>query len=440
MVENVFARRGYRFEGILKLDAGWLKSEYGAVNEWIRGLQRRGGVRTTKLTYFKTLADFVSETGLDPDELVKLSKGEVEKRVQMFCDALASRGRLSRANRDLQILRSFFKYNGVEKLKVQEYNCRLGRRFERVPTKEEVYRMADVSKPRDRAILLFAMQSGLRNATVRALAYGDLRDQIESNKVPIRVHVTPKLKERVPGAAKEGVEHYTFIASEACEALRSYIAYRRQRYGQIGDDEPLFRAEGNVPEEVARRKPLNEDTLEEMVKRAGRRAGIKEWQHIRFHSLRKTFRSVLDAGYIDGGQMAEDDKEYLMGHTLPSQKAPYHDANIEVLEKRYMKLNFSRTPTEEIARAVNGEARKKVEEFGKIIAEKELEIRRLREELEKLKGVEERVRRIETSLGASYEAKIVLEEELERYLAEGWDFVRELSNRKYIVRRLKPTR
>jgi uncharacterized coiled-coil protein SlyX len=88
---------------------------------------------------------------------------------------------------------------------------------------------------------------------------------------------------------------------------------------------------------------------------------------------------------------------------------------------------------------VNGEARKKVEEFGKIIAEKELEIRRLREELEKLKGVEERVRRIETSLGASYEAKIIVEEELERYLAEGWDFVRELSNRKYIVRRLKPT-
>lgn len=448
----------FSFEDILKLDESWESSQFNSVNNWIKAIRRRGNSRATKRGYFKCLSRFVKTTSLDPDSLVKLPKGKIQALIQDFCDGFASKGQLRSAHIFLGYLRSFFKYNGRKGLEVADYKWRAGRKAERVPTKTEAYLMATLTPNlRNKALILCGVQSGLRNATLRALNVGDVRTEVETSKVPVAVHVTNELKSRVPGAAKENVEHFSFFGPKACQALRDYLEERRRKTGMLGDDEPLFVAEDGLGNILDRNQRMTEDSLQRLVKRAARRAGIKEWKNVRFHSLRKTFRAIVDSGFSQGGQMPEDDKEFLMGHSLPDQKAPYHDASIETLAKRYMALNWAETPSEELLKGevarleqqqktkeqllldrITGletalrEQKQSVTQFVKDMIEARAEELPLtsEEEIEVRKKGEKK--KTATNGGLSTQ-RIVSEEELPPLLGQGWKVVTGLPSGRLVI-------
>lgn len=410
-------------------------------------------------------------THMDPDQIVNLSPEKAKEAIQDFCDGYAAKKQYSTAHIYLNCLRSFFKHNGKKDLELEDYAWKRSKRPERVPTKDEVYRMAEVSDLRDRAVLLTDFQSGLRNATLRALRYGDVKDQIESGAPVISIHVTPQLKERVPEACKENVEQYTFFGKKATEALRLYLEERTRRYGPIGEDEPLFRSHSNIADATARSQPITEDALQRLVKKAARKAGIKECQNVRFHSLRKTFRAVLDAGFLGGGgQLAENDKEYLMGHVLPSQKAPYHSANVHVLQEGYLKHDWGGEAvrpdplTSGLAKLnttgwnvdiISEEERSAVFRFlrEKVKPPKELErtydmivtadyVKHYIEMLNPARTQVKESRKHPTRRTAHnggipfFETRIISDEkELLPLLDEGWDILKELSSGKVVVRR-----
>jgi len=471
------------FERILGLDDSWNHSAYASVDRWVKGVRRGGDARATKHSYLKWLSCFLrfvnlnpkedSELGdrsgsferrellvvkvrggLTPDGLVELPSGSLSEKVQAFCDRYNEAGKARTAHSALVCLRSFFKHNGVGELSLEDYNWRRSRRMEHVPTKEEVYRMADGCDERGRAILLCAFQSGLRNAAVRALRYGDVKGDLQSGAIPVRVHVNLRFRERVPQACKEDAEYFTFFGKEAAEALKEYVDWRCQKQGRVGDDEPLFLPYEAFGQKTRPDSHLSEDSLQRMIKRAGRRARIKEWQCIRFHSLRKTFRAVLDAGYVDGGQMAEDDKEYLMGHRLPGSKEPYHNANVEVLAQRYMRLNWAFFPKQEAS--VEELRKKQVLDTVRILGFSDDKIKRVEEALARYERVDEALDEIRKLESGSYKlanenrrqrdareekhacgnAKVVRGEQgLVRSLNEGWELVKELSNDKFLLKR-----
>jgi hypothetical protein len=174
---------GLLFQRILRLDDDWNRSEYPSVNRWIAAIRRRGDRMSTKLSYLKWLSGLLrflnltadedaelgnkltSRTrresliaeisgGLTPDGLVSLTSRVVSEKVQAFCDKYNEAGKARTAHLALGSLRSFFKHNGTDKLELEDYNWRKNRRLEYVPTKEEVYRMADHSDARGRAIIV----------------------------------------------------------------------------------------------------------------------------------------------------------------------------------------------------------------------------------------------------------------------------------------------
>lgn len=394
------------FEHILDLDNAWNTSIHDSVNTWIKAVKRRGNRYSTKLAYLKWLSYFLrflnltedennelgrrltpperkqeliakTRKGLTPDELLLLPSDNVADKIQAFCDKYNETGKTRTAHLALNYLRSFFKHNGIEKLKVEDYNWRKNKKTEHVPTKEEVYKIAEHCDARGKAIILCAFQSGLRNSAIRALCHGDIKEQLDTGKVPIRIHVNSKFKERVPQACKENAEHYTFFGKEAAQALKDYIDWRVTKYGKINEDEPLFTPYETFSQPKPRKNTLSEDSLQRLTKRAAKRTRIKDWRNISFHSLHKSFRTVLDAGYVDGGQMAEDDKKYLMGHTHSRLKKLYHNTNADILEQRYMKLKWS--PTSQVTKETKEEMIKTfAQSLG--ISELEVKIRKLREE------------------------------------------------------------
>lgn len=474
------------FERILGLDGAWNRSAYSSVDTWIKAVRRRGDRQSTKLAYLKWLSYFLRfvnltedenaelgkrvtpperreeliakiQRGLTPNGLLLLPNKDLSEKVQAFCDTYNETGKARTAHLALNYLRSFLKHNDVEKLNLEDYNWRKNRRMEYVPTKEEVYRIADHCDPRGKAIILCAFQSGLRNSAIRALCHGDIKEQLETGKMPISIHVNSEFSQRVPQACKEDAEYFTFFGKEATQALKDYMEWRVNKYGKIDENEPLFTPYEAFSQPKSRKSALSEDSPQRLIKRAARRTRIKDWRHVRFHSLRKSFRAVLDAGYVDGGQMAEDDKEYLMGDRLSSSKEPYHNAKVDVLAERYMKLNWS--PTFQVTNETKVEM---IKTFAKSlgIAEVEVKIQKLRQkqpDLDELDAIgkvmreELGIKPLETRMiknskkkgptdcknghCAKFETKIVTEKQLLPYLNDGWDLVRELHSRRLIVRR-----
>jgi len=442
------------YEDLLKLDTDWRNSKYSSVQRWIHALNRKGSTSTLR-AYFKLMAWFVRFSRISPDEFIKLPHDEMTGMIQDFCDKFSNEGKKSTALNAMKAVRSFLKAN---RFKLEDFELdssySVMKKPEYVPSKNDVYAMASACDLKWSAIVLCLFQSGLRNSALRALTYGMLKDQLEGAEYPVKVHVTGDLRKVLPDACKENVDYWTFFGKEASEALKRYLGWRRERYGRIDDEELLFPSEARtLTKEEGLRRPMDQWHLTRIVKKAARKARIKGWRDVRAHSLRKTFRATLDAGYVDGGQMAEDDKEYLMGHKLPGSKAPYHNANIDTLAQRYMQLNWA--PASQMTKEAKVEM---IQTFAKSLGINEIELRIqkmrqekpeidemgalgkiIREELgiKPLEAKMVRQREGEEDCGnhKKYESKIVDEKDLLSYIDEGWEIIRELKDGKLAIRR-----
>ena len=366
-------------------DDGW-SSEFQSVDRLLRRLERQSRSVASRDVYCYNLwrictSDEVKKRRghvVDPDELILSARKDpdaVTDVIQAFANRYNRKESVRYANSIIYLAKSFFKANKVE-LDLHNYfqRTRSRKRPEYIPSWKngEALRMADVAGSlRNRLIIEFLIYTGLRNSTLRALVYNEsypepllqehtVKKELERGEQYVMIIVHEVMKKHVPNACKNKLFYYTFIPPKVTDDLRLYLKEREEKYGPIQDDEPIFITENRrVPLSERRKTPISARELQEIVKNAAKRAGIKYWKHVYPHCLRKTYESFL-RNQPDNVRLDVKEREFLFGHTLPGSQDTYFDkAKIEEIRAKYAKMIF-----EPIAG---------VEEEERVICEDELE-------------------------------------------------------------------
>ena len=430
------------WEDFLQIN-GW-ESNFQSVNRFLRHYQRKTRSEHTRANACQTVKALSDFSDKGPDDLVILSRSKASSLVQDFVDWLANKEYSIRyVNVSLAYLKTFFKVNGFKGSKALDVErlyqpSRYRKREEYIPTSDEIYKMAYASgSTRNKALVLALYTSGLRNSTLRALLYQDVKDDFEDGLDILNVPVYAEMKKVDSGACKGNIPYYSFFSKETVIAIRQYFVKRRTILDTIGDDELLFSSSSrNLIPELRRKTPVMKKTLEHLVKRAARDAGVQKWKFVIPHCLRKAFESALRNNGMD-----TKDQEFLMGHILPGSQDTYYDkTKIENLRKKYAQVEFfpqKNYPSEELRK-------KQILDTARLFGYDEDRIKRVEEALAKYASVDDAIEEIRKLSLEGYRLrenpkkeskKIIEENDLENFLNSGWDIHTILPSGKILMRK-----
>ena len=327
---------------------GW-SSEYPSIDRALKHYGRRTSSEHTKKTFLEIVDAFLRSVGeTDPDAYVKNIPKKVQTDVQSFLDGMKSKDLSVRyINVTQAFLSTFLRENGFRKgreVEVERYHqpARYRKTSEYIPTNEEMWQMVEnAGSPKNRAMIACLYVSGLRNSTLRAILYRDVKKELAAGQETLLVHVYPEMKKVVPDACKGSVSYYTFFHPHATKILKTYISEAERTVGKLADGRAA------VLGRESRRQVHSRSTSgrsERVVKDAARKAGIEEWKAVHPHCVRKAFQSVLRSEYADGGRMDAKMQEFLMGHILPGSQDTYFDkTKVEEIRAEYNRLSFRRS-------------------------------------------------------------------------------------------------
>jgi len=315
----------------------------------------RAGSRSSESlkNYAKTLHAFSDYARKGPDDLVFIGltkEGAVDqigvhKLTQLADEYLGELEASDLATGSMAVkqahIKTFFRVNGISLEPLRRYSLRVRYRS-RAPKPEEVQHIVEVADLREKAMILMLATGGFRIGTLILLRYRHIKDDLEANRVPLHIHVEVEITKG------KYADYDTFINEEAVHYLKLYIEARRSGTEKIPSEEivdnsPLFvtkrveadelvaHSDSQDPNKhlVKRRvsRPLDYSTAEDGIVTVLRKAGLRvkngKLYEIRVHSIRKFFRTQLEAMGA-----SRDYIEYMMGHKLST----YHDVPMKGIE------------------------------------------------------------------------------------------------------------
>ncbi|MCK4478426.1 tyrosine-type recombinase/integrase [Candidatus Bathyarchaeota archaeon] len=305
--------------------------DFREVEEWLSSRPEE-----TRRGFASRLLRFCMTMNVEPEEWRSLDKFKARDLAWKYVQANV-RDHPSVARSDLTALKSFYRNKDGERLPFD--SGRGGKHYfhmtlkkaaiEHIPNKKEMFQIIDMAgNLRDKALLLFLFQSGVRVNVVEHITYGDVKDQLEQNTITLKI--TPQLDYKLRG--RDINFYYTFINGEGATALKRFCEVKHK---ESSPNRPLFATYGN--------KAISQSYVWEIVKKCVKRTGFDP-KTITTHTIRKAFRKIVRQTNID-----DDDKEQLMGHVISGSRAAYYDRkDMDLIKKAYQHCNFTReTPHSE---------------------------------------------------------------------------------------------
>lgn len=438
---------------------------YKTVKRWMTSVMTRTRSEGTRSQYIRRLNKFCDWTGKDPDELIREREKDLKSRsekvrrrheellMQFFAELEAKGAARWTALSTFTAVRSFYKANYVP-LEVRTPEA-WEKRADRVPTLEELKRMVDACEsPLQRAVILVSAQSGQRAGLISALRFGMVKEGLEKKEVPLRVHVPAELENRSGQNVNKMRRTYDFLGGrDSIDALKAYLRGRSSAGDEISDNSFLFVSEKRHRGSFV---ALDGMAINMLVKRAAIKAGLipkpeeakqgRAESPIHHHCMRKFYQTAMEAAGI-----AKPWYEYMMGHKLGKLDRAYSKPTVEQLKEAYrraepylsvskvsmpemdqMKKELLLTMWRDQAKMFGIDPMKVRIEKGKELTPEE-EIEAIQSEIKKFRV--EPIRFKEEKDCEANESKLISEDELVRYLNDGWGIVRELKNGKLVVKR-----
>ncbi len=429
------------------------------VERWYRNVAR--GSEVTADVYLRRLGSFCRSVGLTPKELWRVGGKKLYNLLLDFVSAEEEKGRAgSYIESTLKAVKSWLAHHNrtvVGKIKIRGARDTPSLAEERVPTKEELRRIFLSGDKKARAASVLVAHSGLRIETLGnyrgddGLRLGDLPElrvrggEVEFERVPAMVIVRREL-------SKARHRYFTFLSEEGCGYLKDYLEERMRRGEVLTAKSPLitsrFRGIGFI----------TAANVGDAIRSAIRNAGFP-W---RPYVLRSYFDTQLMLAESKG-LVLRDYRTFWMGHKgdiearYTTNKCRLPEDVVESMREAYRRAQeYLQTAESEKAPSKEEMAleamRRVAETFGidplKVRIEKQKELGREPEFGEEIEALQAEIRKLRISPArfredcngncARYESKLIGEEELVRYLNEGWEIVRELNSGRIVVRRPSP--
>lgn len=307
--------------------------KFNVVEAWLDNVAySHSKSESTRVQYRRHLNRFCRFIGKTAEQILDeyegMSDREFRRKYAQYVRALISKDLRdgyapNTINLHVTSVKSFFLYNdlplghiSIAKAKVMFHN--------RDIVKEEIQKILEVSRPRDKGFYCMMAQSGLRPETLCSLKLKHIEPEFSKGIIPCKIEVPEEITKGEFGA------YFTFIGEESIKYLKAYLSTRPG----IGPEDYLFTSHGKD-------KQLSPKSISNIFRNAIEKLKEKRImdfeqkqegkpRSVRLYTLRKFFRKF-------GGQAGIEYVNFWMGH-----KANYKASHIPASDEHY----FSREDVE----------------------------------------------------------------------------------------------